>query len=340
MQLHEDARRALRESESVIRQLTRDRGYWVAADELSNMWFGNSFRPDPLVLRAVTINLGCAIDTLYERCEEEGLDPDRIRSLGDELSMATRCTGKDADSRRDLLYSTKAIIGAISREGRALLGRSNNSSDAAETWSVLWRKVLLEHNRQQECSVKMLQDRHLLGRYAQESFSERVSAYLNDCAESVGVSLAVVGVLPFSTTLKGDQVSELIRVLQHTDLLHTLSVRFRLADDLNFDPDEAINAGLMGFAAMTGTTLREARPQAGKHVDMINSKLRREWDRRSGPLIERLERIDKQYKETAIGPLLSQFVQSSDQIVQTISRGSTIHGCRPTIAACGARSKR
>lgn len=66
MQLHEDARRALRESELVIRQLTRDRGYWVAADELSNMWFGNSFRPDPLVQRAVTINLACAIDTLYE----------------------------------------------------------------------------------------------------------------------------------------------------------------------------------------------------------------------------------------------------------------------------------
>jgi hypothetical protein len=214
MQIHEDTMRILQESESIIRQLTRDKKYWLAADELTKMWFENLFMPDPLVRRAV-INLTCAIDLLYENCgDEEGLDRDRVRALGDELSEPIQYTGKDAGSCRDLLSAIRAIISAISREGKVLLGRSNLTSDAAETWWVLWRKVLHEHNWQQACSVQMLVDAHFPAKHAATSFSEGVGAYLDDCAETIGVSPVVVGVLPFSTTLKGDDVLQMIHVLR------------------------------------------------------------------------------------------------------------------------------
>jgi hypothetical protein len=317
MHIKQDTMRVLQESESVIRQLTRDENYWSAADELAEMWFGNAFMSDPLVQRAV-VNLTCAIDTLYENCaEEDGPDPDRIRALGDELSAATRYTGEDAGppARPDLLAAALAITGAISREGRALLSRSNLASEAVETWWALWRKVLQEHNRQQAYSVQLLRD----AQFPRRSFSEGVDAYLANWAESIGVSPAVVGILPFSTKLKGAQVSEMIHMLEDSDLLHTLSVRFRLAYDLTFDPDEVINTGLAGYAAMAGTSAREARSQAAKHADMINSNLRSEWDQRSGPLIERIEWVEKQCKDMAIGPVLSRFLQNADQIVQTMS---------------------
>jgi len=318
MHIKQDTMRVLHESESIIRQLTRDENYWLAADELAEMWFGNVFMSDPLVQRAA-INLTCAIDTLYENCaEEDGFDPDRVRALGDELSAAIRYTDKDAGPpvRPDLLSAALAITGAISREGRALLGRSNLASDAMETWWVLWRKVLLEHNGQQANSVQVLRD----ARSPKTSFSEGVGAYLDDWAESIGVSPDVVGILPFSTRLNGAQVSEMIHVLQDTDLLHTLSVRFRLAYDLTFHPDEVINTGLAGYAAMTGTSLREARSQAAKYADLIIANMWSEWDQRSGPLIERIERVEKRYEGMAIGPVLSQFLQNADQVVQTISR--------------------
>jgi len=170
--------------------------------------------------------------------------------------------------------------------------------------------------------VQMLVDAHFPAKHAATSFSEGVGAYLDDCAETIGVSPVVVGVLPFSTTLKGDDVLQMIHVLRDSELLHTLSVRLRLAYDLTFDPDEVINTGLAGYAAMTGTSLHEARPQAAKHADMINSNLWREWDRRSGPLIERIDRVEKQYKDMAIGPVLSRFLKSSDQLVATILRKS------------------
>jgi hypothetical protein len=323
MQIHEDTMRILQESESIIRQLTRGEKYWLAVDDLAEMWFGNLLMPDPLVQRAI-VNLTSAIDMLYESCAEEGRpDPDRVRALGEALSAATQYTGKDffAPSRRELLSATEALIHSISHEAKAFLD-SDLASDAAETWWVLWRKVLQEYIWQQVCSVQLPADASSPRKYPMTSFSEGVGAYLDDCAESIGVSPALVGILPFSTKLKGDQLSELIHVLQNTDLLHTLSVRFRLAYDATFDPGEVINTGLAGYAAMTGTSLHEARPQAAKHADMINSKLWREWDRRSGPLIERIDRVEKQYKDMAIGPVLSRFLKNSDQLVETILRKS------------------
>jgi hypothetical protein len=67
MKIHEDTMRILQESESIIRQLTRGEKYWLAVDDLAEMWFGNSLMPDPLVQRAI-VNLTSAIDMLYERC--------------------------------------------------------------------------------------------------------------------------------------------------------------------------------------------------------------------------------------------------------------------------------
>jgi hypothetical protein len=79
-----------------------------------------------------------------------------------------------------------------------------------------------------------------------------------------------------------------------------------------------INTGLAGYAAMRGTSLREARPQAAKHVDMIHSNLWREWDRRSGPLIQQIEMVKDKFNDMAIGPVLSQFLQSSEQVVRAM----------------------
>jgi hypothetical protein len=157
-----------------------------------------------------------------------------VLALGEELSVATRYTGKEAGAcaECDLLSATKAIIGTISHEGKILLDRSNLAADAAEKWWMLWCRVLHEHNRQQKCSVRMLQDAHFPVGYALTSFMGGVEAYLNDCAETIGGSPAVVGVLPFSTRLQGDQVAKMIDCLQDTALLHTLSIRLRLAYDL------------------------------------------------------------------------------------------------------------
>jgi hypothetical protein len=226
MQIHEDTARVLRQSEFTIRQLTRSRDYWLAADELAKIWFGSLFMPDPLIQRAL-INLNCAIDTLYENCAE-GEAYNDVLALGDELSAATLYTGREAGASAgcDLLSATKAIIGTISHEGKTLLDGSNLEADAAEKWWMLWCKVLHEHNRQQGCSLRMLQDAHFPVGYALTSFMGGVEAYLNDCAETIGGSPIIVGIIPFATKLQGGQISEMIHVLRDSDLLHTLRSDF------------------------------------------------------------------------------------------------------------------
>jgi hypothetical protein len=96
----------------------------------------------------------------------------------------------------------------------------------------------------------------------------------------------------------------------------------RLAYDLSFHPGDMINTGLAGYAGMTGKGLREARPEAVNHVDLIKWNLWREWERLSCPLIKRIESVERRYHETAIGPVLSEFLRNVDRIVEMMLRKS------------------
>jgi hypothetical protein len=91
-----------------------------------------------------------------------------------------------------------------------------------------------------------------------------------------------------------------------------------------------MNTGLAGYAAMTAKSLREAQPEAVKHINLITSNLWREWERRSHPLIQQIARVENQYQDTTIGPVLSQFLRSSEHVVRgMLTRSASTHSIQP-----------
>ena len=290
----------LRATRRVIRDRTRAPSYWAAADRFSSLWLGGPLRSTSEFYLAAGPDLAI-IDSLYE---EAMLSADAVDALPRLTRRIQEMVEPEAASRLlqryeaglpevDFLEATRVIIATLTLQGySALQGRG--SPRLASRWLEAWAEALGQQNLQQQrvCGLGVLarlppEARPLsLARLdlppealvpGSTSFSEGVTEFLERYGGTSAAPVAVIGTLAFST-LPTEEVEVLLELFTgEAGLLSAISGLFRLAQDVSFDPTEAMSTGVFATAAEQRRNLLEIISDGKFSKTQLDERLREAW---------------------------------------------------------------
>jgi hypothetical protein len=296
----------LTEARRILRNQTRTPGYWSAADRLALLWIGTPLRPSPEFCLSAGVDLGGILDCLYDKAAEAG-DSAAERLAGLTRRLQAMASGETAtqEVRRieerglgpetSLEDATCAVIALLTTKGAAALTQ-RSSAELASRWQRAWADFLWGHNLQQQrisglgllpqlppdarrrCMETLeLRPEALVPRAT--SFSEGVEEFLHDYGVTSAGSVALLGALPFSAQPLEEVEGLLELCTGPSGLLPMMDWLLRLAQDVSFDPDEALNTGVFATAAEQHRSLVEVIGRGGLSKPDLDARLREEWAR-------------------------------------------------------------
>ncbi len=302
-------------SRRIIRSRARTPQYWSAGERLNRLWPGTPLRSNPEFHIAAGLDLGGIIDWLYEEgVQAGGLTAGTLVELTRRLqemvnrekaSQEVRRLEKEGlPSEASLEEATCAILAVLTTQGVAALSR-RGSAELASRWHRAWASSIWQHNFQQQriCGIGLLpqmtpearaqgmrilelQPEELLPRAT--SFSEGIEEFLHTYGETSAGSMAVLGSLPFSELPLAEVEGLLEMCIGPSGLLPIVDRLLRLAQDVRFDPSEALNTGVFATAAEQHRSLLDVLKGSGSSLPELDARLREEWERYSSRMRDEL----------------------------------------------------
>ena len=326
--------------EHAIREMTRSPRYWAVGDRLAMEWFGTPLSVPPEVCRAAAVNLPVALDTLYEdAAAQAGASFAELHHLtlqlqacaDPERGRATESAGETAPPA--LIGVTERLIAVLAAKGWTTVA-DKTKPERGELWLDLWRKCLHAHDAQQERTsaitlVARMGEAAIAAEMAQVeldradlhpegTFADGVREYLARSAETGASALALVGCLPFAGTLSPEVLADLLALLRESDLLASVSRLLRFAQDVRFNPAEAINSGIAGLAAERRLSVCDAEVWRASAAE-IGEKLRHEWSRFYPAVRQELEAQVARAQRRPCHDVLHGLVQRSAQVALSLA---------------------
>jgi len=289
----------------IIRSRTRTPEYFRAAERLTRLWLGGPLRASSALAVAAGADLS-GLDWLYDEEVEAGEAAAGTlvrltRRLQERVSGETasehmrRLEEEGLGAEASLEEATCAILALLTTQGVATLTQ-RGSAGLASRWQRAWADFVGRHNLEQQrlsglglllrlkpdarrrCMETLeLSPEDLAPRAT--SFSEGVEEFLHRYGETSAGSVALLGSLPFSE-LPLEEVEGLLELCTGpSGLLPLMDRLLRLAQDVSFDPAEALNTGVYATAAEQRRSLLALLEQGGLSKPELDVRLRGEWVR-------------------------------------------------------------
>lgn len=294
---------ALSFAKRVIRERTRAGAYWAAADRLSQLWLAGPLQSAPEFVSAAGPDLAAILDTLYEEAPPTLTGVEALPALTRrfqelvELEVSTRELRRyeAGPTEPGLMEAARLLLAALTHQGHAALV-ARGAPELAARWREAWADFLWKHNSQQQQVTGL----GVLARLPPEqrpyaltclgltpaslvpastSFAEGVNEFLDRYGETAASSMAILGSLPFSA-LPLDELDALLRLWTAPGgLLPRISRLFRLAQDVSFDPSEALSTGVFATAAEQRRGLLAVITEGNLSKQELDARLREAWTR-------------------------------------------------------------
>ena len=245
---------AMKNAHECIRE-SRPFEYFYQGDKFAQSWAQTLLIKSNMEILAGT-NLA-ALDQLFE----EAATIQAAYQLKNELQRLTEPVYARLflDRQYDKQYilslqdAVSTHVAFLTLEGCWQLNPATLKDPLVNAWLKLWQTKMEEQNSQQaEHRRAILVDYHP---FHVRSFEQAAEDYLFRFGETSALSIAVLGVLPFSPLIT---LKELLAI---SKMLVLLSPLFRLVQDTRFDPNEHLNLGIFAVAAETGVSIQIARKQ-------------------------------------------------------------------------------
>jgi hypothetical protein len=169
------------------------------------------------------------------------------------------------------IQSVLKHVALITLYGYAHIVETHRDEQLADDWIKLWRYYLIRQNTQEADKS------NLAGKIPSENqFEPGVRAYLSAFGDTGALGPAIIGALPHSPHFD----REFLEIVCQNEVLPNLIKIYRLAQDINCDLEERVNAGLYGVSSMWQLSIDEAREWLSRDPQMrvsINSDLYRYW---------------------------------------------------------------